>query len=400
VPPVHLIGGFGREVANWLFPGFLGIVLIGFFCIWRYGSAAGNPNPVRALFIAMNSATLSGFDASPGVASLNEFGQWTSLLLIIAGTLFSMIVGGLAVIRIARLPFSDGGLILAAFLVEAAALLIGTSLLWDSDRSPFQALFLAASGFGNCGLYIAELNKPIPIHAIVLPLTVLGGLGLPVLMELWCTIVFHAKLSLHAKSVLVSTAWLYIIGIVAILALNQAGKGAFTWNTVKAQLPTSSVLALETRTGGMGIAGISDLTQPTRWFLILFMMIGANSASAGGGLKATTFIELFRGTRKLLRGQNPGRPFGIAFVWFAVYLGLALVAVLLLAYVSGTEPADNVLFNAVSALSNVGFTASPIMDEKGLFFAYSAIILVGRMAPLMVLWWMADTTTDAELAVG
>jgi hypothetical protein len=40
------------------------------------------------------------------------------------------------------------------------------------------------------------------------------------------------------------------------------------------------------------------------------------------------------------------------------------------------------------------------MDQKGLFFAYSAIILVGRMAPLMILWWMADTTTDAELAVG
>jgi hypothetical protein len=72
----------------------------------------------------------------------------------------------------------------------------------------------------------------------------------------------------------------------------------------------------------------------------------------------------------------------------------------LLAYVSGTEPADNTLFDAISALSNVGFTASPLMDQKGLFFAYSAIILVGRMAPLMILWWMADTTTDAELAVG
>jgi hypothetical protein len=40
------------------------------------------------------------------------------------------------------------------------------------------------------------------------------------------------------------------------------------------------------------------------------------------------------------------------------------------------------------------------LDEKGLFFAYSAIILVGRMSPLMVLWWMADTTSDADLAVG
>ena len=98
--------------------------------------------------------------------------------------------------------------------------------------------------------------------------------------------------------------------------------------------------------------------------------------------------------------SSAGRSFAIAFVWLAVYLGLALGAVLLLAYVSVGDPADNILFNAVSALSNVGFSASTVPDEKGLFFAFNAIILVGRMAPLMILWWMAETTGDAELAVG
>jgi Trk-type K+ transport system membrane component len=401
-PSVPIAGGFGRDLCNWLFPAFLAMVLLGFFCIWKYGSAAGNPNPVRSLFIAMNSATLSGFDVSPGVGGLNDFGQWTALILIVGGSLFSMIVGGLAVIRIVRMPFTDGGLILAAFLVEAAALLVGTSLLWDPNRSPFQALFLAASSFGNCGLYVADLPKAseLPVHAIVLPLTILGGLGLPVLMELWCAIVFRAKLSAHSKSVIVASAWIYVIGLMSILALNQAGHGGFTWDGLKSQLPTSSVLTIESRTGGMGIVGISDLTQPARWFLIVLMLIGANSAGTGGGVKPTTFIELFRGIQKLLHGQSPGRSFAIAVVWLAVYLGLALAAVLLLAYVSGIEPADNTLFDAISALSNVGFTVSPVMDQKGLFFAYSAIILVGRMAPLMVLWWMADTTNDAELAVG
>jgi trk system potassium uptake protein TrkH len=398
-----IVDGFGRDLSNWLFPTFLAMVLLGFFCIWKFGSAAGNQNPVRSLFIAMNSATLSGFDVSQGVGGLNDFGQWTALLLIVGGSLFTMIVGGLAVIRIARMPFTDGELIGAAFLVEGAALLIGTSLLWnlsDTDHSAFHAFFLAASAFGNCGLYIADLPKPFPTHAIVLPLTIFGGLGLPVLMELWCALVFRAKLSAHSKCVIVASAWIYVISMVSILVLNQAGRGGFTWEGLRSQLPTSSALAIESRTGGMAIAGISDLTQPARWFLIVLMMIGANSAGTGSGLKTTTFVELFRGTRKLLSGQTPGRSFAIAFVWLAVYLGLALCAVLLLAYVSGTEPADNVLFDSISALSNVGFTASPVMDQKGLFFAYSAIILVGRMAPLMVLWWMADTTSDVDLAVG
>ena len=57
-------------------------------------------------------------------------------------------------------------------------------------------------------------------------------------------------------------------------------------------------------------------------------------------------------------------------------------------------------FSASSALGNVGFSVGGVPDEKGLFFAYSAICLVGRMAPLMILWWMADTTSGAELAIG
>jgi trk system potassium uptake protein TrkH len=219
-------------------------------------------------------------------------------------------------------------------------------------------------------------------------------------MEVYRTIVLRAKLSAHSKSVIVSSAWIYVIGLIFILLLNQAGRGFFTWDEFKSQLPSSSALTVESRTGGMGIIPMSDVTQPARWLMVVLMMIGANSAGTGSGLKATTLVELCRGTRKLLRGETPGRSFAIAFVWLAVYLGLALAAVLLLAYVSGSEPADNILFNALSALSNVGLTASPLLDEKGLFFAYSAIILVGRMSPLMVLWWMADTTSDADLAVG
>jgi len=403
VTPIPLGGGMGRDLSNWLFPAFLLMILLGVLVIWKFGSAAGNPNPVRAMFIAMNAATLSGFNTDPGVGGLNDLGQCTALLLMVGGSLFTMIVGGLAVIRIVRLPFTDRELIFAAFVAEAAALLIGASLLLlDADRSPFQAAFLAASAFGNCGLYLGNLpgSSNVLVHAVILPLSILGGLGLPVLMEIWCALVFRANFSAHSKTVIAASAWLYVTGLLLILALNQAGHGWPTLSGVRDQLPSASVLAIESRTGGLPIAGISNLTQPARWFLIVLMMIGASPAGAGSGLKSTTLIELVRGTRRLLSGQPPGRSFAIAFVWLAVYLALALAAAMLLAYVSGTAPPDGILFNAISAISNVGFTVSPLPDEKGLFFAYAAIILVGRMAPLMVLWWMAETTADAEMAIG
>ena len=400
-PPLG--GGFGRDLSNWLFPLFLGLILVAVFIIWKFGAAGGTTNPVRAMFIAMNAATLTGFNGSPGVSSaLNNVGQWTTFILIISGSLFTMIAGGLAVIRIAHLKFTDRELILSAFIVETLFVLVGTSLLWDSDRSPFQAAFLAASAFGNCGLYLGALPgvSNVLAHAVILPLTVLGGLGLPVLMEFWCALIFHEPLSEHSKTVISATGWLYVIGLIGIVLLTSAGRGWTNWTQLQNQLPTASVLAIESRTGGMPIADLSATTAPARWFLVALMAVGANSAGTGSGLKTTTIAELARGTRRLLKAQPPGRSFAIAFVWLATYLALALGAVLLLSYVSIGDPPDNLLFNAVSAVSNVGLTVSAVPDEKGLYFAFNAIILVGRMAPLMILWWMAETTGDAELAVG
>ncbi len=393
-------GGFGRDLANWLFPAYLLMILAGFFAIWKYGSPAGNPNGVRALFLAMNSATLSGFTEGVGVGGLNHFGQWIAFLLIVGGSLFTMIVGGLAVIRIVRLPFTDAELIFSALVVEGAVLLVGTSVLWDMDRSPFQAMFLAGSSFGNCGQYVANFPKPsnILVHAVILPLSILGGLGLPVLMELWCAVTFRARLSTHSKTVLSASAWLYVIGLVLILALNL--KSGSTWADICNQLSISSIFSVQSRTGGLAIASVDDLTPPAQWILVVLMLIGASPAGAGSGLKTTTIAQLAGGTRKLLRGEAAGRSFGVAVAWLGMYLGLLLGAVLLLSHISANDPADGVLFDAVSAMSNVGFASSPIADEKGVMFAYCAIILVGRMAPLMVLWWMAETTPEAELAIG
>jgi len=400
-PAAPIAPGFGRDLANWLFPGFLLLVLAGFFSIWKFGSSAGETNPVRAMFLAMSSATCTGFASNPGVAALTDAGQWISLLLIVLGSLFTMIVGSLAVIRITRMPFKDREVILAALIVQAVVLLVGTSLLWDADRSPFQALYLAASSFGNCGLYIADLPRPteLPVHIVILPLAILGGIGLPVIMELWCALVFQAKLSTHSKSVLAASAWIYILAVVVLMLLNQAGHGSPTAEGIKSQAISSSIIAIESRTGGMPIVSMSDVSAPAKWIIVILMIIGASPAGAGSGLKTTTLVELFRGTRALLAGKNPGRPTGIAVIWLATYLAFAAGAMLLLSYVSGMEPGDNIAFNAISALSNVGFTTGAVPDEKGLFFAYSAIILVGKMAPLMILWWMADTTT-AELAIG
>ena len=331
---------------------------------------AGRQSQWVRLFLAMNSATLSGFTEGSGVGGLNHFGQWIAFLLVIGGSLFTMIVGGLAVIRIVRLPFSDADLIWSAVAVEGIVLLVGTSVLWDMDRSPFQAMFLAGSSFGNCGQYVANLPKPsnFPVHAVILPLSILGGLGLPVLMELWCAITFRAKLSTHSKTVVSASAWLYVIGLVLILALNLDSAIDLVGCPLAAFGQFRFFRAIAHRR--ISDRGSDDLTPPARWILVVLMLIGASSAGTASGLKTTTIAELARGTRKLLRGESAGRSFGIAVAWLSIYLGLLLGAVLLLSHISANDPAENILFDAVSTMSNVGFTSSPIADEKGVMFAY------------------------------
>ena len=92
------------------------------------------------------------------------------------------------------------------------------------------------------------------------------------------------------------------------------------------------------------------------WALIVLMMIGAAPASTGGGLKTTTLAVLLRDSRKLLRGEGAGRSLGIALSWLGLYLGMALLGLLMLLFVEPQLAADQVVFLTISALSNVGLS--------------------------------------------
>ena len=184
----------GRLVANWAFPVYMGLMLLGFYLIRQNGFLTGTRSGVRALFFAINAGTLTGYEQNPGVGGLAFFGQVVVLVLMIVGTLFTTIVGGLAVKRIIRSRFSDDQVIYAAVIALAAAVILGTPGLVTGDRSAgeawFRGCFLATSAYGNCGLFLGALPDRMSwmTHGVLLPLTALGGLGIPVLMEMACAV--------------------------------------------------------------------------------------------------------------------------------------------------------------------------------------------------------------------
>jgi trk system potassium uptake protein len=393
---------FGRAVANWMFPGFLSLILISFWLIRGLGYPAGEHSGPRAMFLAINAATLTGFEQNPGASSLNPFGQSILLGLTILGSLFTMIAGSMAVTRIARLSISDRQLIRWAIAAEILAIGIGTPILCGQDRTFFQAMLLSASAFGNSGLYLGALpgeSNPLT-HLLILPLAVLGGLGLPVLIEISRAIFGKQSLSIHSQRVLRVSAWLYVIGFSLLFLLSLPNLDAWSTQTLSDAAKASSILSIESRTGGMAIYPIYRAGPAVQWIVLVLMAIGASPGGSGGGLKTTTFAEICLGIRKILRGEKIGRSFGVAALWLGIYGGIVLASAMLISHVDPARAFDGALLNAVSGASNVGFSLNQIPDVSRALYAYSAIMLVGRAAPLMVLWWMAETTPDADAAIG
>jgi trk system potassium uptake protein len=194
------------------------------------------------------------------------------------------------------------------------------------------------------------------------------------------------------------TAWLYVVGTIVLAGL--CGAGHLAEHDPRWIAQTASVLSVESRTGGLPIIQPAQISHAAQWVLILLMAVGASPAGTGGGLKTTTLFQLVAGVRKLLRGESAGSAFPIAIVWLSVFVGLVLGAVILLSFVVPGGNSDSIFFNAVSGVSNVGFSLSPIPEQPNVLFAYCAIMLVGRMTPLLILWWMADVVKGPEIAVG
>jgi trk system potassium uptake protein TrkH len=409
VTPAPLLAAddFGKELINWLFPAYVTlIVLCVFLFLSRGAMAQGHEMSFdRAVLTAVNSATLTGFPQSSGPNYFKFAGQFLVVLLTIVGSMFSLVVGGLAVRRILALPYTERQIVHAALIGEGAALLIGALGGCGQHQTILGGLSQGAAAFGNSGMM---LGQPFPVkawqtHLIVLPIVFLGGIGVTVLRELFDLLSHGRPLSSHARTVLAWSIGLYVAGTLGMTLLQWATAGgsldsarASTW------LASASVQAINTRTAGISFEYVHVYPRAVQWTMIVLMMIGAAPGGTGSGLKVTTVAVLVAGTRSLLRGENAGRPLGIAISWLSIYLGVAFVGLLMLLFVEPQLATDQSVFLTISALSNVGLAHDILPNMPKGAFVLSALMLAGRMVPLLVLWWMADSTPAAtqQLAVG
>ncbi len=339
----------------------------------------------RSTFLAINAATLTGFSQAVGV---NEFrpdssrGPVTVLVLIVGGTLFTTIVGSMAVVRILRLPYSIRKIVVAAVVSALFAVLLGAAAMISPERSLFDSLFQSAAAFGNCGLAIGHVGSVADPRSYVLVLLALfGGLGLPVLMELYDLLFTGRRISSHSRTVLCSSAGIYLAGFLLLLILQRAALTEARWSMWQQILATSSVESINSRTAGMHFELIGGLPRAAQWVLILLMIAGANPASTGGGLKGTTIVQLFRGLHDALRGRPVGRAVGIALTWVILYATIVCAFLLVLMCLDQELPPDRQLFLIVSAASNVGLAHDTLSTVGPPLYLLSVLMVVARLAP-------------------
>src|SRR5947207_603818 len=73
----------------------------------------------RAVFTAVNAATLTGFQQAVAVDDYGPSGRACVVALTAGGTLFVLLVGGIALARALRLAYTDGQVIRATLFATA-----------------------------------------------------------------------------------------------------------------------------------------------------------------------------------------------------------------------------------------------------------------------------------------
>ncbi len=284
---------------------------------------------------------------------------------------------------------------------------VGAFLLWwlTPGAGAFVSVFHAVSAFCNAGfsLYSAGLYDPVtrthvPYQLVIMILIVVGGLGFPVLKNLWdCARTFRrpvrtVRLTTHTRIVMTTTAALLVAGAVLLFALEPSGPAGATVGECALTAVFNSVTA---RTAGFNTVPIEALAAPTAVVLMVLMFIGGSPAGTAGGIKTTTFAVALLNTLHLLRDAGndlvafrrriPSVVANRAFAVALLGLGWVTATTIVLIVLMPRHPPLDLAFEAVSAFATVGLS-------RGLTFSLTEpakivlmlSMLVGRIGILYV----------------
>jgi Trk-type K+ transport system membrane component len=389
-----------------------------------------------ALFTATSAVCVTGLITVDTAEVFTRHGQWIILGLIQVGGLGVMTItyffafffaGGVSLRN--RIALQDllceenlgqigtvlgviVGFTLATEIVGAVAIhaALDAGNLLAGDRV-FFSIFHSVSAFCNAGFstFSAGLADPVlqgqtPLFSIIMLLIVGGGIGFPVIKNLWLVSLARLarrlgwrtavapRLTTNSKIVLLSTGGLLAGGTVLIwlteFAVGNGPANGGAWFTALFHAVTA-------RTAGFNITPMGAMFPATAAVMMFLMFVGGSPSSTAGGIKTSTLAIAVLALRRVLLGRSDIEAFGrrlgddiaeraLAIILLSVGF-ITLVSISLCALHPELSPAD-LTFEAVSAVSTVGLsrdlTSKLGTPAKGVLVA---AMFVGRIGVLVFL---------------
>ncbi|MUP46448.1 ATPase [Gramella sp. BOM4] len=282
----------------------------------------------------------------------------------------------------------------------------------------FFSVFHAVSGFCNAGfstlensLYEPAFRFNYPLHLTIAVLFILGGIGFPILLNLYKYVVYlfrnniikfnkkrspiHSPwvINLNTRIVIVTTSILVIAGSLGFYFLEY--NNTLAEHNWYGKMITSFFSATTPRTAGFNTVDTGALNFSTIMLIILLMWIGASPVSTGGGIKTSTIAVATLNFISLAQGKNRIEVFKReiseatnrrAFAIISLSMLIIGLSIFLIAYFDRNMSLQSITFEAFSAYGTVGLTTgitASLSAPSKLVLIFS--MFIGRVSMLTIM---------------
>ncbi len=403
---------------------FVAVDLLGTGLLLTPAASAGSENLtfVEALFTSTTALAVCGLSIISIGGDLTHFGQGVVLALMQIGGMGIMTLAallGTAVVHRFGLRMQLNvqaetkslwvgdvrGLVsrvaLIFVVVQSLTFVLITPRMWlgydmELREALYTGFFHSVSAFNNAGLslYDDSMSRFSGDALVLFPIAlavVLGGIGFPVIIELWRRFRLPRAWSLHTKITLATSAVLLMGACLAIPALewdNPQTLGQLHWWT---RITDGFFHGVMPRSGGLNVTDTGAMEDSTLLFTIMLMFVGGGSAGTAGGIKVTTLAIIFCVVLAEARSHDQVHVYGrqlppavIRHSLSLIFMSATVVAFCTLLLLATTSykllPA---LFEIASAVGVVGLSTG-LTPELPSWAQVMIIVLMiaGRLGPI------------------
>ncbi len=379
---------------------------------------------LTAFFTATSATSVTGLVVVDTGTYWSGFGQAVVLGLIEVGGLGFMTIASLITMLVSRrlglrqrlfaqtergtLALGDVRSVLVGLAAVTITIQLATAtvltlrfrwtydLPWDS--AVWHGVFTSVAAFNNAGfsLFSDSLSgfaTDIPINVALIVAIAIGGLGFPVLHDLFQTRNRFSHLTLHSKITITTTVALFVVAAAALTALEWSNSGTFGDASATEKVTMGTFAAVTPRTAGFNTVPVDAMTPTSLLLTTTLMFVGAGSAGTSGGIKVTTFALLAAVLWAELRGESDVMAFrrriptstqrqAVTVALTSVGLVIGTTALLLITN-HGTVTLHDSVFESASAFGTVGLSTGITPRLSAISQLWLVVVMfVGRVGPL------------------